>query len=165
MARFANDKNDKRIHWRLAIPVVPRFVAAFAVVRFSSWVFASKFPSPSPSQTGKNNCRVTALNCAAHGHVIARVTFADSIICHFIILQALLSSFDHRLSADRKYLLLALNYQKVSFNFETVQTTVKTHQDRRSYRSSLLRRSSRKGLTIAARRSAVKYYLIKIARL
>lgn len=30
------------------------------------------------------------------------------------ILQALLSSFDHQLSADKKYLLLALNYQKVS---------------------------------------------------
>lgn len=30
------------------------------------------------------------------------------------ILQSLLSSFDHQLSADKKYLLLALNYQKVS---------------------------------------------------
>jgi hypothetical protein len=36
------------------------------------------------------------------------------LICCLRTLQALLSSFDHRLSADRKYLLLAHNYQKVS---------------------------------------------------
>ncbi|KAK1130498.1 hypothetical protein K0M31_018630, partial [Melipona bicolor] len=29
--------------------------------------------------------------------------------------NALMSSFDHQLSADRKYLLLAIDYQKVSY--------------------------------------------------
>lgn len=60
---------------------------------------------------------------AAHSRCFIELRFAITLqrsdvrlltICYPGVLQVLLSSYDHQLSADRKYLMLTLNLQKVS---------------------------------------------------
>lgn len=38
--------------------------------------------------------------------------------CYLDVLQVLISSYDHQLSADKKYLMFTLNLQKVSLAFQ-----------------------------------------------